>query len=111
MMRTQLAGLLLLANCLSIGTPSYSQGLDVYRSESDARLASEMLYEHLTALAHERLERRRSSVQKIQTPQQVALRQQEIRRKLTSMLGPFPEATRWPCGRSRPVNRFAAMGR
>ena len=84
---------LLLAICLAAIAPCHSQGLEVYRSEADTRLASRMLFEYLTAEAHDTLRQRAAQVETITTPRQVQERQKEIRQKILSMLGPLPEKT------------------
>jgi len=83
----------LLIICFQFLLPVSSQSLQVYRSQPDARLASEMLYEYLTAIAHEKLIERQKRISSIQTVQQIAQRQEEIRLRIHSMLGPLPDKT------------------
>jgi cephalosporin-C deacetylase-like acetyl esterase len=73
--------------------PLTPQGLDVYKSQADARLASVMLYEYLTVIAHHILDESRELIRSVQTERQVRDRQREIREKILSMLGPLPDRT------------------
>ncbi|MEA2063262.1 MAG: acetylxylan esterase [Gemmatimonadota bacterium] len=70
-----------------------AQALRVYRSGADSRLASEMLYKHLTSIAWKMLDERSATIRAITTADQVVARQQEILEKMLSMLGPLPERT------------------
>jgi len=84
---------ILLSIWLQCFLPLHSQGLDVYRSQPDVRLATQMLYEYLTLIAHETLQERQRVVGTIGTRRQVEERQEEIRAKIHSMMGSLPERT------------------
>jgi len=88
-----LTGLILAAICLSFPRSLYPQDLSVYRSQADIHLASTMLYDYLTEIAHRLLSTRQGNVATIQTDQEVMARQADIRTKLLSMLGPLPKKT------------------
>ena len=91
----QLLSLLVAACCLgfSLTQVRAQQGLRVYRAEAEARLASNMLYNYLTAIAWKYLDERRAKISAITTADQVVARQQEIRKKMLSIVGPLPERT------------------
>jgi cephalosporin-C deacetylase-like acetyl esterase len=68
-------------------------GLRVYKAEAEAHLASEMLYNYLTEIAWEYLDQRQQKIASITTADQVVARQQEILKKLYSIVGDLPERT------------------
>ncbi len=66
------------------------QSLNVYRSEAETRLASEMLDRYLTGIAEQFWKSRADRLTAMTGPDQVEARQAEIRQKMLRMLGPFP---------------------
>jgi len=96
-MRKHSGWLLIMLACFCLGfipaRAAAQQGLRVYRSEDEARLASNMLYNYLTGIAWKYLDERRAKISAITTAEQVVARQQEIRKKMYSIVGPLPERT------------------
>ena len=83
---------LLLSLCVLPGVLP-GQSFKVYRSEAEARQASEMVDRYLTGIAYQLWEGRQLELKAITTPDQVAARQAEVRAKILAMLGPFPAKT------------------
>ena len=92
-----LAGYLILGAVISAGLRpgplAAQEDLQVMKSNGEAKLASSMFYNYLSASAFKYLEARKAEIAAIKTPAQVAERQRIIREKMLGTIGSLPERT------------------